>query len=131
MLRMYEEQPVVYGVIVGDGGNTMIVRGLEIQKAWSFCATCWCLKHSRQTKPSFVVIPTDHSRPNVALYQKSGYGGPVGGGYDRLLRFIVTGYDLFVVESNYAETNRPVVGFSIFDDKNKIIHDRGYVCVLC
>lgn len=33
MLRMYEEQPVVYGVIVGDGGKTMIVRGLEIQKA--------------------------------------------------------------------------------------------------
>lgn len=32
MLRMYEEQPVVYGVIVGDGGKTMIVRGLEMQK---------------------------------------------------------------------------------------------------
>lgn len=32
MLRMYEDQPVVYGVIVGDGGKTMIVRGLEIQK---------------------------------------------------------------------------------------------------
>ena len=29
---MYEEQPVVYGVIVGDGGKIMIVRGLEIRK---------------------------------------------------------------------------------------------------